>query len=160
MSTEDNKNVIREHFAAMERGDLDEAASYWSADGVNHASGRTGKRPPPGPEGLIGVLRSLRLAYPDRRWQIDDLIAEGDMVSCRMTVSGTYGEIPPIRVESAWMMETAPTGKPYSNVHQVHVFRVVDGKLTEHWAVRDDFDLLLQLGVISPPDAEGGEPGR
>ncbi len=152
MSTEDNKNVIREHFAARERGaSVEELMSYWATDAANHASGRAVL--PSGGERVINIFESSRIAFPDRRVQIDDLIAEGDMVCCRMTMSGTFGEIPPTRLESTWMMETAPTGKPYSNVHQVHIFRVVDGKITEHWAVRDDFDLLLQLGAISRPTA-------
>jgi predicted SnoaL-like aldol condensation-catalyzing enzyme len=33
---------------------------------------------------------------------------------------------------------------------QSHWFRVVDGKLAEHWAVRDDLGMLRQLGVVPP----------
>jgi predicted ester cyclase len=151
--------LIRRHFAALERGDLEEAASYWAPDAINHGSGRPGQQPPPGPGGLMGVLRSLQLAFPDRRWQIDELIAEGDMVACRLTVSGTYGEIPPIPVEGAVLMHAAPTGKPYV-VQHVHVFRVVDGKVTDHRAVRDDLGLLLQLGVFAPPQPASAVSGE
>ncbi len=152
MSTEDNKDLIRKFHAAMERGDsAEELISYWATNAANHASGRAVR--PPGGEGVINIFRSLRIAFPDRRWQIDDLIAEGDMVCCRMTLSGTFGELPPTRLESTFLMETASTGKPYSNVHHIHIFRVVDGKITEHWAARDDLDLLMQLGVISRPTA-------
>jgi predicted ester cyclase len=150
MTTEENKDLIRRHFAALERGDLEEAASYWAPDAINHGSGRPGQQPPPGPGGLLGVLRSLKLAFPNRRWQIDELIAEGDMVACRLTVSGTYGEIPPIPVEGAMLMRTPPNGKPYT-VQHVHVFRLTEGKVAEHRAVRDDLGLLLQLRVLAVP---------
>lgn len=31
----------------------------------------------------------------------------------------------------------------------VHIFRVREGKIVEHWAVRDDLGLMKQLGAIS-----------
>jgi predicted ester cyclase len=151
MAAQENKALIRQHFAALERGDLEDAASLWASHAVNHGAGRPGLQPPSGPSGLLGVLRSLQRAFPDRRWQIDDLIAEGDLVVCRLTVSGTYGDIPPIPVEGALLMRTPPTGHPYT-VQHVHIFRLVDGKVTDHWAVRDDLGLLLQLGVLVPSD--------
>jgi predicted ester cyclase len=33
-------------------------------------------------------------------------------------------------------------------VELVHIFRVRDGKIVEHWAVRDDLGLMKQLGVV------------
>ncbi len=43
-----------------------------------------------------------------------------------------------------------PTDKPVEfNVIDIH--RVVDGKITEHWAVADMLGLMQQLGVIPPP---------
>ncbi len=34
---------------------------------------------------------------------------------------------------------------------QTHWFRVGDGKLTEHWATREDLPAMLRLGVVQPP---------
>ena len=42
----------------------------------------------------------------------------------------------------------APTGERVA-VQQSHWFRVVDGKVAEHWAVRDDLGMLQQLGVMT-----------
>ena len=44
-------------------------------------------------------------------------------------------------------MGIAPTGKRFA-VQQSHWFRVVDGKLVERWAVRDDLSMMQQLGVM------------
>ena len=48
------------------------------------------------------------------------------------------------------MFGIAPTGKSFSAEH-VHRHRVVDGKLVERWAVRDDLGTVIQLGIIGPP---------
>ncbi|HET9017299.1 MAG TPA: ester cyclase [Thermomicrobiaceae bacterium] len=157
MGTQQNKELVRRYFAAMDRGDVDGAAALWSPDAINHASGRPGLQPPPGSAMLGDVFRSLHQAFPDRRWQIDDLIAEGDTVVCRMTVSGTYGENPPLPVESTFLITAPPMGRPYSVTH-IHVLRVAEERIVEHWAARDDLGLLLQLGVISRPETAPGAP--
>ena len=40
------------------------------------------------------------------------------------------------------------SGQTYTVTH-VHIYRVVDGKIREHWAVRDDLSMLQQLGAIA-----------
>jgi predicted ester cyclase len=67
-------------------------------------------------------------------------------VATRGTMTGTHeGEL----------MGVAPTGEVVA-AQQSHWFRVVDGTMAEHWAVRDDLDMLQQLGVIPEP-AQPGE---
>ena len=46
--------------------------------------------------------------------------------------------------------DIAPTGRSFSAEH-VHWHRVVDGKLVQRWAVRDDLGTLILLGIIDPP---------
>jgi len=59
-------------------------------------------------------------------------------VAVRGTCSSTHeGEL----------MGIAPTGKRFA-AQQSHWFRVVDGRLAEHWAVRDDLGMLRQLGIM------------
>jgi predicted ester cyclase len=102
----------------------------------------------------------LRTAFPDRHWHIDAMLAEGDLVACRMTVSGTFGttpERPPfplppdsVGVESTELVGPSATGRSYSVTH-MHIFRIANGSIAEHWAARDDLGLLLQLGAIAVP---------
>jgi steroid delta-isomerase-like uncharacterized protein len=76
--------------------------------------------------------------FPDHRFDIEDDVADGDTVAARGTCSGTHeGEL--------WGIP--PTGERFA-VQQVHWFRVADGKVAEHWAVRDDLGMLRQLGVM------------
>jgi predicted ester cyclase len=159
-AAETSLEVVRRWFEAMERHELDEAVACWSPDAVNHASGRYAVQELPlGRETLRRVFEALLVTFPDRHWAIDDVIADGHRVVCRMTVSGTFGRppsrppepVPPgwVGVESTALVPPSAAGKPYSVKH-IHIFRISNGLIAEHWAARDDLSLLLQLGVISP----------
>lgn len=160
--SDSNKKLVTRYFDAMERGALDEATQFWANEATNYASGRKGQQPTRGRDAIGMVHRMLRAAFPDRQYQIDDIIAEHDQVVCRMTVSGTFGGTPPrpsmpmppgwVGVEGTELVPASGIGKPYS-VRHVHIFRIAEGQITDHWAARDDLSLLIQLGAIAPPRA-------
>jgi len=155
-----NKELIKRYYDAKERGAVDEMAEFWAPDALNYASGRYGQVTPRGRTGMAIGFRMLLTAFPDRRWEIDDMIAEGDKVVCRVTVSGTFGavperppwEVPPgwVGVESTELVPKAAAGQAYSVKH-IHIFRIANRQIAEHWAARDDLGLLLQLGALAPP---------
>jgi predicted ester cyclase len=47
-------------------------------------------------------------------------------------------------------MNIPPTGKPIAVV-AANIFRIVNGKAVEHWAISDDLGLMPQIGVIPAP---------
>jgi predicted ester cyclase len=150
MSTDENKAIVRLYFGAMERADIEVLVSFWASDALNYGRGRTVPPEQRGLDLLRAVFRSLRTAFPDRKWHIEDMIAEGDKVVCRLTLSGTHQGMTEVPIEGGFLTALPPTGKPYSVTH-IHIVRLVDGKITEHWAARDDLGLLQQLGVIPVP---------
>jgi predicted ester cyclase len=95
-----------------------------------------------GPEGTRGLVTMLRTAFPDLHFEIEDLIAEGDTVAGRLSMSGTH-EGP--------LMGMPPTGRSMRQDH-MHFVRFRDGKAIEHWGVRDDLAMMQQLGVITQPE--------
>jgi predicted ester cyclase len=152
MSIEENKDLVRRFWKASEEDDLDAIVAFWGPNAINHGgqTAQSAHRPPAGPEGLKKVMASLRTAFPDRKYSVEDLIAEGDKVVCRLTVSGTHQGVPDIPVEGGMLMAHPPTGKHYS-VQHIHIFRIEQGKLVEHWAARDDLGLMQQLNILSAP---------
>jgi steroid delta-isomerase-like uncharacterized protein len=92
-----------------------------------------------GTAGAKHVFSWLVAAFPDTRFDIEDIIADGDKVAIRGTASGTH------EGEALWGIP--PTGKRFA-VQQVHWLRVTDGKIAEHWAVRDDLGMMRQLGAV------------
>lgn len=140
MSVEENKNVVRRHYEELFNDrNLAVAAEITAADYVEHgvAPLRTSRGHSLDPvESLKGTVRWLTSAFPDLHIEIDDMIAEDDKVLAYITMRGTHeGEFQGI----------APTGRSFQ-VKAMHLFRVRDGKAVEHWAVREDLPMLLQLG--------------
>lgn len=101
-------------------------------DGINHAA------PPGVPQDLEGtkqIMFWLRSAFSDQRYEIHQMIAEGDTVAVHLTHSGRHtGEF----------LGIPPSGRTFAYPH-VHILRFKDGKALEHWAVRDDATLMRQL---------------
>ena len=101
----------------------------------------------PGREAEIGLDKFRRAitgvmgAVPDSRWTTLRLIAEDDIVVCHNNWSGTYGG-------EAFRGIPTSQGERFS-VEHVHIYRVVDHRIAEHWVVRDDFGMMLQIGAIS-----------
>jgi len=107
-----------------------------------------------GAQALKGVWTMLLRAFPDLHLTVEDLIAEGDKVVGRTTVTGTHqGEY----------MGVPPTGKSVT-YNEIFIFRFVNGRIAETWGVVDVFSQLKQLGVIpaqrSTPTELGPSPGR
>jgi predicted ester cyclase len=80
------------------------------------------------------LLRGL----PDLHLTIEDLIAEGDKVVMRASVTGTHqGEYMGLR----------PTGKSIT-YNEIFIWRLAGGRITEMWGVVDVFSQMKQLGVF------------
>jgi predicted ester cyclase len=43
-----------------------------------------------------------------------------------------------------------PTGRAFE-VQHIHMYRVLDGKIAEHFANQDDVGMMRQLGLLAPP---------
>ena len=142
MGIQENKDLVsRFTNEVMNDGNLDALDDYLSPDFVNHVTGQTGI------EAYRAVLEwARRLQGEGGINVIDTLIAEDDRVAMFITVNGRLTNDVQI------LGLTLPAnGTPFSNKH-VHTYRVRDGKLVEHWAIRDDLTMLNQLGarVVGP----------
>jgi predicted ester cyclase len=88
---------------------------------------------------LKEVFARLLRAYPDLHITVEDLIAEGDKLVSRNTVTGTHqGEYMGLR----------PTGKSVT-YNEIFIVRFAGGRVAETWGVVDVFSQMKQLGVIA-----------
>lgn len=104
-----------------------------------------------GPDGLIGLIKTWRTAFPDGKMAVDDLIVEGDLVGIRNTWSGT---------QTGEFYGIPPTGK-YVEVTSVGLDRVKDGQVVEGWGELDMVGMMQQLGampIAGPGAVAHGKP--
>jgi steroid delta-isomerase-like uncharacterized protein len=139
--SEQNKRLVRQLLEEdISRGDVAVAERIIHPDFVDHTN------PPGMRHGLAGhnaIVALFRAAFPDQFWHIEDLIAEGDKVVARTTMRGTH---------QGDFFGIPPTGARVE-VTGVHIMRIADGHIAEHWGSNDDLGLMRQLGVIPAPTA-------
>ncbi len=99
-----------------------------------------------GCEGFRQFLESFFNAIPDGRVTMDHVLAEDNLLACRLTIRGVHqGEF----------MGVAPSGRPVV-MSLMSIMRIEKGKVAEEWEILDVFGMLQQLGAV-PPLGKGEE---
>jgi predicted ester cyclase len=141
MSVEQNKALVRRWFAEVgNQGEFERMGEFIAADCVHH---RGAAVVPRGPAEWLKVFQSWHLAFPNLRYFIELLVAEGDTVTAYFTVSGTHTG--PFVMGGLTVL---PTGHQFT-VWEVMIFRCADGKVVESWAVWDRLGALQQLAAAA-----------
>jgi steroid delta-isomerase-like uncharacterized protein len=135
---EENKAIARRWVEGLNKHDLMIIDEFFTTNCVFHVPVVGDVH---GPEGLKQLYTTSLTAYPDLQYKIEDIIAEGDKIAARFTVRGTHkGDI----------MGIAPTGKQVMGTG-IAIYRLVEGKFVEAWAIEDQLGIMQQLGVIPTP---------
>jgi predicted ester cyclase len=94
-----------------------------------------------GGQAIKEVFATLHHAFPDLHIEVDDVIAEGDKLVSRHTVTGTHcgGEY----------LGLAPTGKSVT-YDEIFVVRFEHGRIAQTWGIVDVLAQMRQLGVVVP----------
>jgi predicted ester cyclase len=134
--SDQNKQTTRRLLEELfEKGNLEAADDLIHPQFVNHEA------PPGNPQGHEGLRETvawLRELWGPMRFEVEDEICEGDKVVARVTMHGRHvGEF----------LGKEPTGKEFAT-KQIHIWRLEDGRVIEHWSVRDDLGQALQLGLL------------
>jgi predicted ester cyclase len=90
---------------------------------------------PTGPTAFREYYSALRSAVPDARYEVDDLIAEGDRVVVRWRLLGTHKRD---------FRGIVASGRPIT-LKGIAIYRVAAGKLMERWVVSDLHGLLEEI---------------
>lgn len=135
MSTDEPASVLRQVLAALQQRD-------WSIFDTH-----------PGLYETREYFPRLRAAFPDLHATINLEIVQGEVIACVIMMDGTH--LGPFR-------GLAPTGKSVSFL-LLMIDRIVEGKITQHWALPDFMSLFQQLGVTDPfsalqPDPQSQQP--
>ena len=137
--SEQNKAIARRFYdEVINKGNLALADALLTHDFMDHGA----QGVPMNLEGFKRFATGLAAAFPDLRVTVEDMVAEGDKVAVRVTVSGTHTGV--------FMGSVQATGKRVTWTG-IDIMRLRDGKIAERWNHRDLLGLLQQLGVAPSP---------
>jgi steroid delta-isomerase-like uncharacterized protein len=130
--SEENKELVRRYYADVLNGrNLDAVGDFYADEGTI--------------EGVQKGCFSYFTAFPDLHCSIDELIAEGDAVFCRSTMTGTHdGEYKGI-----------PATGRHVSAEAAEVFRIADGKFAGYWCQTNVAGLMRQLTEEPVPATAG-----
>jgi len=138
MSAEENKAIVRRYFEELwNKGDLAFIEECMGPD-VSHTWGHETH------ESWRVAVSAWLTAFPDFRYHVDELVAEGDTVAANTHFTATHRGVYHHRKAGPWL----PTGKSI-DFREMIFFHFADGKIVGHWEAWNStaFDQLL-----------GGEP--
>jgi predicted ester cyclase len=123
------RRVLEEIFPSNDEAALREVVTE---DFVNHEAP---PGVPPGPDSVTFYMQLLDRAFSDQRWDIENVISEGDTVAIYCRHSGRH---------TGDFFGLPATGRAF-DYRQMHLIRMRGDRGAEHWAVRDDAALHRQL---------------
>jgi predicted ester cyclase len=148
MSTlEENKRIVRSFIEATAKGDLAALQDLVAPGYTRWISGQLASLR--GAEGYIRLLEKWLNVFPDISVTIDDVVAEGDRVACRLTWTGTHqGDWPSVPLGRS----IRPTGRKVTFSNTI-VSRLEGSQIAEEWEDWGHLEMLVQMGAIQPSGA-------
>src|SRR5262245_32112961 len=142
MESERNKTVVREVTEHIwNRRALDRIPEFY--DEAYIADYRPYAPVQKGHGAIRGMVERAWAAFPDYHEELHELLAEGQLVVTRFTISGTQS--------GPWGVLPA-TGKRVQ-FDEIVILELRDGKIVHQRGVADNLTALRQLGVLPTPPA-------
>lgn len=136
-SAEENKRLVRRGTEEIiNAGNLQLVDEMFAPDYIERDGSAVRNR-----EEFKEFFGMMRRAFPNLHFSIDQELAEGEYVMQRITFRGTH---------QGSFNGIPPTGKRVE-ISGIDLFRVVDGKVAQHWGQFDSLGMLQQLGVVPLP---------
>jgi len=130
MTIDHNKALVQRFITEVfEQGRPEAIDELCADDFVRHNGGDTDR------EALTAAQARVGQALTDAKFTIDDEIGEADRVAVRLTASARQvGEL----------MGMPASGRSYE-IGEIHIFRIRDGRIAEHWHQFDAAGMMRQL---------------
>jgi len=140
MSSEQNKELVRRSFEAINSGDFAATQELFAPEYRLHVS----YAPVPlDRDASVASWGPFFAAFPDLHHAIEDLAAEGEWVVARLAITGTH---------QGDFMGVPPTGKAITS-SSISFFRCAEGRVVEQRTQFDAMAMMQQIGAIPAPEA-------
>ena len=139
MSIEENKSIVHRFAQVWTVGNLDIVDELADPDIV--VSYPIPPEPMRGIEQFKRYLEAIFTGLPDAVVTVDEIVAEGDKVACRWTMSGTH---------KGTFFDIPPTGRSVK-ISGFTFYRIANGKVVEETGMGNTFSLMQQLGAFDAP---------
>jgi predicted ester cyclase len=134
MSIEANKALIRRVYELSTQKDVAKLFELYDPGYIEHL--RNGDQ---SLEQLKAGISVIFAAFPDLKFTVEDMVAEGDKVAYRVTITGTHTGVPYMGVD--------PSGKKIE-MRNTSIKRIANGRLAESWGTLDTVSAMRQLSLI------------
>jgi len=134
MSVDANTALFERFVESWNSRDIGSMLELWSPDLIHHHRDRDYGR-----DDVLSLMSGFMEAFPDLRFEVEAVVASGDLLSARMMARATHEQD---------FAGFAATGKEVQ-VRVMGMIRIADGKIVEHWNVMDELALMQQLGLVS-----------
>jgi steroid delta-isomerase-like uncharacterized protein len=124
------------------KGNMAVADEIYSNEIVRHSADMPDMR---GREAYKRFILACREAYPDWKETVENIIASGDLVATKETITGTM---------TGTMRGPKGTRPPTGKRLEVPIaafFRIAEGKIVEIWFYYDSARFSEAMGVLPPP---------
>ena len=141
MSIEENKAIVWRFYEELWNSrKLNVADEIFAPDCVTHQlhSGEVSIGAPRGPEAVKHHVSEWLATFPDLRFVVEQIIAEGDRVVSHCVMRGTH--------QAAWF-GIAPTGKEIE-IRLIVTHRIVKRKIVEDWVLVETLGFFQQLLLL------------
>jgi steroid delta-isomerase-like uncharacterized protein len=141
-----NKAVVEAFVEAWNARELDRFGDLMADDARLTVGGATMSC---SPAATRAIAEHWLAGFPDYRFDLLDLIAEGDKVLARMPFSGTH---------AGPVLDLPATGRRVQ-VSEMVLFRIAAGRIVEAWEEWDHYGMRAQLGALPiAPNRPAGSP--
>lgn len=129
------KEKVRNLYGVIQAGNVNDLAMFVASDVVDHNLLPTIKTT--GLDAAMEKMTIFRTAFPDLKITVEDIVAEGDKATARITTTGTHrGEF----------LGVAATNKKFE-ISGVETIRFSEGKVVEVWGQADLLTMMTHLGL-------------
>jgi predicted ester cyclase len=137
MLTEQNKTLVLQFYKAFDDRNIDQALALLAPNFIAHMAGM----PTLDGDGFKQFGMSFYLAFSQGQHIFDQVVVADDkVVTCGKFTATHLGEFQGL----------PPTGKQIS-LSIMHIDRVANGKIVEHWGQGDALGLMQQMGIVFLP---------